>query len=239
MLELWPNNFDLCLLQKDDAASLVTGSEVKTLTVSCQETLGNLYVKAIETLGLPRASKSRFWRIDSIDDLLTSVYPANKLIKDGGKLLPESGDSIHKTMEELYFQEGDTLVLEVKGEDGWLVDANKVAGGSGVLSTTSASSSAVQTNDIGPLFESGSDFFSKISANASKPIASSSSSTLKPPVVIQRNNGIQSGSTSYGKSKADKRGNVPGIVGFSNMCVAFSILLLFSADDVEGETPAS
>ncbi|KAI5120377.1 hypothetical protein M0805_006899 [Coniferiporia weirii] len=178
-------------------------SQSKHVAISSQANLGDLYVKLLNTLCLPLETKFRIWKV-GVTDAVGTLYPTTTLLKDGGQLLPSRDDqAIVKTVDESLIQTGDALVLEVFEGDAWLVDATAVQ---------SNDLTAMPDEPIGPVFASGSDFFSRLGSSSSKPGRQSSSlnSTSKATTSVPI-------SSSFGKAKVDKKGVVPGTIGFVNM----------------------
>jgi hypothetical protein len=222
-------------LLEERETTFIQKSESKFVTISCQDTLKSLYERAQAALSVSSNDRCRLWQVENLL-VRTSAYPTGQLKRSGGRKLPESDDaSVHqRTIEELLLQDGDTLVLEAYSDNKWMVDEASVPDSSRADTDSSA---------IGPLFSSGSDFFSQLSSTGDRrSVASSSSSMLQPSASIQRNVTTQSSSSAFGKGKMEKKGSPPGTVGLSNMYVMAHSLALYkflTVNFTKGATHAS
>ncbi|KAL5531349.1 hypothetical protein ACEPAG_4226 [Sanghuangporus baumii] len=203
-LELRPPYLRIFRLIRD--SSSIKDSPIYHLTISSQARLSDLYAKLLDTFDVPRQSRFRTWVLENadVDGAYISAPKLLKLLKDEGRLLPSDERSTSKTVDESLIQSNDALVVELPDNETWPVDE---------MSIHRASSSSVDaTNSPDPIFSSGSDFFSKLSTSSDKTTAPQSSQLVPsgPSLPAQA-------SSSHGKGKPDRKGIVPGTIGFSNM----------------------
>ncbi|KAH8108335.1 UCH-domain-containing protein [Phellopilus nigrolimitatus] len=174
----------------------------KYVTVSSQATLADLYRNLLGALELSLEQDFRVWKVENLD-VDGTHYPCGKLLKDGGQLLPSKNDTekMLKTVDDCLIQSDDALVVEVFENGAWLVNESAVP---------SNDLTVVPDEPAGPIFASGSDFFSQMNSSSSK--SSAKASTLKPTASTS-----SSLTSSYGKGKTDKKGIIPGTIGLVNM----------------------
>lgn len=170
------------------------------MTISSQAQLADLRSKLLGTLELPLQTEFRVWAIDG-GDINEASISVSRLQNDGGRLL--SSDKGTDTLEESLIQSDVGLIIEVLENGSWLADEATInAPGSANMDLTETTL---------PIFSSGSDFFSKMGSSSSK----------KPDHSPSQNVSLKSSpaisSSSYGKGKADKKGIIPGTIGFTNM----------------------
>lgn len=150
--------------------------------------------------GINASLEYRVWRLDRLEEAGPYLH-SEKLKKHGAQLVytRQDSDKLTKTVDELSFENDDSFALEVRYNVDWLVDAAEVQ-----------PSVSTPDDDLGPLFTSGTDFFSRM--NSSRPgetAGLSSSSTLGPAASIP--------SSVTGKAKVDNKSSVPGTMGLVNM----------------------
>lgn len=197
-LELRPPVLQVHRLISESNGANVHPSQI---TISSQAKLADLYQNLSTLLDLPSASIFRVWVANntyfSEENIVVSDFV------DRGQLLPASSEvvSLNKTIDESLIASGDKLVVEVCEGDSWLLNESD---------TRESNATADEQSIIGPVFNSGSDYFSKMSSGYSGRAEGSYASTS--------NSVFAASSSSYGKGKFDRKETVvPGTLGFVNM----------------------
>ncbi|EJD07703.1 UCH-domain-containing protein [Fomitiporia mediterranea MF3/22] len=194
-IELRPLCVPVSRLVSDTTSS--SHNPPRELTISSLAKLSDLYTKLLDILDLPRQTQFRTWAVFNLT--LNEVFVTlPNFLKGNALLLPNDEDHISQTIEEAIVEQCDGFVVELLEDGRWLVDEVKVRQPGAVTPNPA--------EDTAPSFSSGPDFFSKFESGSSKK-AGGTALGPSPPIST----------SSYGKGRADRKGIVPGTIGFSNM----------------------
>jgi ubiquitin carboxyl-terminal hydrolase 4/11/15 len=199
-LELRPPEFTVLTLVNEADPSIV-GPPPQTVTMSCDSTVHELVQELVRTVASDLVgTPSRVWSLQQPRTQIEgSQYPMSRLLQLGGELLVDDEKAQTDTLE--YSVIGPKVfAVEFQVAGAWLVDETKVP---------VAQPGPEPENPFSPIFNSGSDFFSKMQNSAPKVASDVKMHSPSPSVPFKPASAIRTAGTS--------KARVPGTLGLGNM----------------------
>lgn len=202
-IELRPPRVKVLLLHQSDSTD-ITGPPHAYVTVSIADTVRKLCSLLTATVNNEQSAPARVWKVEG-REFNGSLYPSGRLHQDSPEVLTPSD----QTLEEAMIEPDDAFVVDLLRKGSFIVDPDKLAGKSGSSSVT-----VTETQAPLPLFNSGNDFFSKMSK--------------KPDVLVSSSKYASSSKSTEGYFKSAGFGSTitrsqtvtvqePGTLGLGNM----------------------
>ena len=224
-VECYVPRFKIYQLRNGDDTTITGQGNTPTIQISLHAPARTFCV-AIHQLYNVDQKDVRYWRADvSVDTKQGFEYPVGRLLTCGAEPFVVPDTDLDKTLADLLINPSDEFIVEIKENNQWIVDLEKISRQLREQHETSSSSTmpngprelAETSKTLGadnnePLFKSG-GFFGEMSnrlgiASSTPPNPSGIvAPTLQPPVNIA------------GRSKATLGLRKPGTLGLNNLCV--------------------
>lgn len=229
-LELRPPKFIVHLL----TPARIPGQHTQSRTVTVSSTDSIAYARKTFAAAVCTSktvpTKYRVWRIPSSASSEELLFPADMLKTCGATLL----ESDQSNVEDELVDSSEEFVVEFIQRDEWLVNASEVSpSANGAPALPPPPPPPTQS---GPLFSSGTDFFSKIHSKTQQQTSPTASTTAVSPFK----SGTVVSVSKPGTSARPKVQHDPGTMGLGNMSVFIAVRsLAMLTHNVEGATHAS